>query len=49
MTEDRKNEIEKIANEYGFSFASAKWFLENYIENDCDEEENEIMCEMWYN
>lgn len=45
MTDERRTQIEKIAKEYGFSFASAKRFLEE-IENEIDT--NETMAEMWY-
>ena len=45
MTTDRKNEIEKFAKEYGFSFASAKQMLEQ-IESGYDG--NESMAEVWY-
>lgn len=45
MTDERRTQIEEIANEYGFSFASAKRFLEE-IESEVDT--NEAMAEMWY-
>lgn len=45
MTDERRTQIEEIAKEYGFSFASAKRFLEE-IENEVDT--NEAMAEMWY-
>lgn len=46
MTNERRKQIEEIANEYGFSFASAKRFLED-IENEVDT--NEEMLDMMYN
>ena len=45
MTNERRTQIEEIAKEYGFSFASAKRFLEE-IESEVDT--NEVMAEMWY-
>ena len=45
MTDERRTQIEEIAKEYGFSFASAKRFLEE-IESEVDA--NEAMAEMWY-
>lgn len=45
MTDERRTQIEEIAKEYGFSFASAKAFLEE-IESEVDT--NEAMSEMWY-
>ena len=45
MTDERRTQIEEIAKEYGFSFASAKEFLEE-IESEVDT--NEVMAEMWY-
>ena len=45
MTDERRTQIEEIAKEYGFSFASAKRFLEE-IESEVDT--NEAMAEMWY-
>ena len=45
MTDERRTQIEEIAKEYGFSFASAKKFLEE-IESEVDT--NEAMAEMWY-
>ena len=45
MTDERKMQIEKIAKEYGFSFPSAKRFLEE-IENEVDSVE--LMREVWY-
>ena len=45
MTYERRTQLEEIAKEYGFSFASAKRFLEE-IESEADA--NEAMAEMWY-
>lgn len=45
MTDERRTQIEEIAKAYGFSFASAKRFLEE-IESEVDT--NEVMAEMWY-
>jgi hypothetical protein len=45
MTNERRTQIEEIAKEYGFSFASAERFLEE-IENDIDN--TETMREVWH-
>ena len=45
MTNERRIQIEEIAKEYGFSFASAERFLEE-IENEVDDVE--LMKEVWY-
>ena len=45
MTAERKTQIEEIVKEYGFSFASAKRFLEE-IEDEVDSVE--LMREVWY-
>ena len=45
MTDERRIQIKEIAKEYGFSFASAKVFLEE-IESEVDT--NEAMAKTWY-
>ena len=45
MSIERKNEIEKFANEVGLSFVAAKRMLE---EIEADYDANEVMAEMWY-
>lgn len=45
MTDERRSQIEEIAKKYGFSFASAKAFLEE-IESEVDT--NELIANTWY-